>query len=361
MTNKLVFWENIISPHKSNFFQELSNSKYEVTLIVEEEMYEFRKLQGWSMPEIGNVNLIVAPEDIDNIFKEHRDSIHIFNGINTYKLITKGFKKAIKTRCNIGIMSEPYWSFGVKGKLRKIRSVYHCIRYNKHIDFILAIGNGGVNWFEKSGFKKSKIFDWAYFTQNVETSKLKKVNRKSIDVLYVGQLIKRKNIEELLRQYVLIPNNIKHKLTIVGRGNLKEYVIKYKNEYPDKIDYIESLPNEEVKLKIFNSDLLVLASLYDGWGAVINESISVGTPVITSSNCGASVLIKDFRGEVYKHHKLLGTTIKKWIHKKDLKENRNKIIDWSSNISGAFAVQYFDEIIHVVYNNGKNINVPWMK
>jgi glycosyltransferase involved in cell wall biosynthesis len=39
----------------------------------------------------------------------------------------------------------------------------------------------------------------------------------------------------------------------------------------------------------------VLPSRFDGWGAVVNEALMVGTPVICSNRCGASDVIENGR------------------------------------------------------------------
>jgi len=39
-------------------------------------------------------------------------------------------------------------------------------------------------------------------------------------------------------------------------------------------------------------DLVVLPSRYDGWGAVVNEALQQGVPVLASDNAGASALVR---------------------------------------------------------------------
>lgn len=40
---------------------------------------------------------------------------------------------------------------------------------------------------------------------------------------------------------------------------------------------------------MLNADYLILPSLYDGWGAVVNEGLQSGCKVLVSKDCGASI------------------------------------------------------------------------
>ena len=52
-------------------------------------------------------------------------------------------------------------------------------------------------------------------------------------------------------------------------------------------------PQTEVPLLMQESDVFILPSVYDGWGAVVNEALQVGCYVIVSDACGASDLVKN--------------------------------------------------------------------
>ena len=73
--------------------------------------------------------------------------------------------------------------------------------------------------------------------------------------------------------------------------------------------------------------MFILPSRYDGWGAVINEAISVGLPVISSSETGASYSLVKNNGFVFKAGDInaLSDAMKKYINNKEL------IIEHSKN------------------------------
>lgn len=47
---------------------------------------------------------------------------------------------------------------------------------------------------------------------------------------------------------------------------------------------------EEIPSILSNQDILILPSIYDGWGAVVNEALQSGLYVISSNQCGAKDL-----------------------------------------------------------------------
>ena len=52
-------------------------------------------------------------------------------------------------------------------------------------------------------------------------------------------------------------------------------------------------PMERISDIMQQYDVLILPSKHDGWGAVVNEALTVGLYVITSNHCGASYLLKN--------------------------------------------------------------------
>lgn len=106
--------------------------------------------------------------------------------------------------------------------------------------------------------------------------------------IFVGQLIDRKGIKDLLEAYRLISRkNSDWGLIIIGSGYLREYIQTFKEK--NKLDDIKILGNvEQYDLPKYYvcSDCLVLPSHEEVWGLVVNEAIACGLPVIVSDICG---------------------------------------------------------------------------
>jgi len=250
--------------------------------------------------------------------------------------------------------------------LRQIKYYLFSLKYKSSIDFIFAIGNKGRECFERTVFESRRIFDWGYFTEakEVHQKPYQIENKQDVNLIYVGRLTKSKGILKLVKNCKELENEFSS-LTIIGDGaerkNLEEMIgdsLKYK--------YLGTKPNKEVLDAISRADLMVLPSTgKDGWGAVINESLMLGVPVIASNYCGASVLLDgDVRGEVFSVEKdNLLPVLKKWVEKGKYTEgDRGKIIAWSKkNISGRAAANYFLDVINFTYNNELGIpRAPWL-
>jgi glycosyltransferase involved in cell wall biosynthesis len=370
---QIVFWQNMLSYHQSAYIRALSNKKnIRVMLIVQEDIPEWRKGMGWNVPDFGNAKILICPEKakIFQILKEtNHDSVHIFSGIRAYPLVRNAFLQSLSTGASVGIISESADVRGIKGMVRLGLGKIEAVRFHNKIDFILAMGDLGVQWFKKCGFPTNKIYPFGYFVEKNELNKSnfkqhnKYINNK-FRLLFIGQLIKRKGIDILLRAL----SGLKESnwfLDIIGDGkerrnigdlceilNLAKYV-KF-HGIKNNIETIELLKT---------ADLLVLPSHFDGWGAVVNEALMCGVPVVCSDACGAADLIKDsFRGEIFKTgsisdlRRILAYQI---LQGKKTPELSSKIKIWSKKIEGENAANYLLEVIDSSLNKKQKPNQPW--
>jgi len=174
----------------------------------------------------------------------------------------------------------------------------------KGTDAYVAYGTLSKQLLMERGAHKDRIFvayntvDTAFFSGEVarlreEKGALKKelglVNKKVI--LYVGQLIARKGLFYLLEAFQEVKREVKEAaLLIVGSGELEEKLRKFvdDNNIQDVIFY-GFLQKEDLPKVYAVADLFVFPTLGDIWGLVLNEAMSAGLPVITTSAAGASV------------------------------------------------------------------------
>lgn len=325
----LVFWQKMISMHQAYYLKILAQTN-RVILAVENELHDDRKLQGWKVPEMGNVEIVMVQsiEDAQELISKTKDFLHIFGGIRGGEIHDFALNTVIKQQ-KIGVIAESAIQLGYKTFFKKWYYRYLCFKYRKNISFILAMGKIGVDWYKSCCFDPKIIHQFQYFTELPKDHIF--INRESSDKIrftYVGQLIHRKGVDTLIKAFEKVKNKNWH-LNIIGSGILEQQLkteIAHHN-LTDNVSFLGNKKNEEiVSFLESHSDYLILPSRFDGWGAVVNESLSVGTPVLVSKNCGASsLIINDELGYVFKLKEKEITALLEKIVENKIVKNQEKI------------------------------------
>lgn len=365
---KFVFWQNMVSVHQSCFLHSLSmKENVEVMLVTVVAMEEKRRRMGWTIPDMGRVKLVITPDQsvINDILKaSDENTYHIFSGFDSEPLFSEAFAYLTSHRHHLGIMAEPYSWLGLKGKVRYIRSIYHRMRYGGKFDFILAIGSKGMEVYSKAGYKNGKLFEWGYFVQG--TPPVTADDDGPFKVMYAGGLLPNKGVHTLIDAWSRIRGR-DCELNIIGDGPQAPALKQQVSELSlSNVKFSGFQENETVKKLMGQHDLFVLPSiLKEGWGAVINEALQQGTPVICTDHCGASVLLGEHNlstviraGDTDR----LASEIDARIRAGKIQGSvREKIRSWSDCLSGEHAAEYFLDIMSRVYEGGPAPQAPWRK
>jgi glycosyltransferase involved in cell wall biosynthesis len=371
---EFVFWQGILSIHQSALLRNLAASYgAKVTLIVWEELDAGRRATGWYKPDFGQTRIIVKPTSkaqSELLSGDLSNSVYIFSGTRGHPMVWNAFCQSLSLSAYIGIQSEAYDGRRLKGLLRLLRSKYDALRFRERVNFILGIGSKGVDWFKKSGYLQDRIFPFGYFVetslfQNTRSDQ-KVLSDKSFDLIFVGRPLFDKGLDILLHALHDI-NSLGWYLHIVGDGDDKDKFVKLcaRLGLADSVHFHGTLPSLEVINLIGKSDLLVLPSRWDGWGAVVNEALMCGVPVVCSDKCGAADLLDGHeRGEVFSSDSTLAlrSVLCRWISqgRKDAARSE-KIRAWSKCINGESAADYFLAVVDASITGGKQPIPPWFK
>lgn len=117
-------------------------------------------------------------------------------------------------------------------------------------------------------------------------------------VLFVGQFIKRKGIDILLRAISLLPRSIQ--FCLVG-GTPSEEMIRFCEQNGiTNVDFPGFVRKEEIADYYVGADVFVLPTRYDVWGLVINEAMAYGLPIVTTDKCvaGLELVENDVNGYI---------------------------------------------------------------
>jgi len=360
----LIFWHNIISPHQSAVMRCLALSGHDITLVSSEEMSEDRRKLGWKIPSIDPAHLIYCSDkdSIEMLVGASRpDTIHIIAGARATPLGKYIAKSCLTIGRRVGIITESPDPRGVGGIARFLKYSFENKFIGAHFDFVLAMGELGVNWFNHCGYA-GRCFPYAYVTENSYGTPIIVKNNDKFRVLYVGQLIHRKGVDILLRAFSYVPNVELH---VIGNGEDEQLFKNLASELSlnERVVWVGQLPDDQVRTYMQSSDILVLPSRHDGWGAVVNEALMAGTPVICSSACGASDLIQyPWLGSVFKKSDIddLQRLLLHWARQKVENGNdRLRIKEWSECIEGERVASYLLAILNSVYHGGECPTPPW--
>jgi len=110
---------------------------------------------------------------------------------------------------------------------------------------------------------------------------------RPLKLLFVGGLSQRKGIADLFAAVDTIGDKVE--LTVVGHKATDN--CKVLDEALKKHKWIPSLPHAEVLKLMRGHDVLVFPSLFEGFGMVITEAMSQGTPVITTDRTAGPDII----------------------------------------------------------------------
>lgn len=303
---RIVLWLESPSIHQAPLATALAGSfDGEVLVVAERDVSERRRQMGWERADFTPATLVVAPSRAEReaILAEGRcaDTVHVFSGLHAYPETYWTLKRAAATCARIGIYAEPPADDrSAKGLARRALYRMQALRWRGRLDFVVATGDTGVRWFRSRGFNPGKLFHFGYFTEppgplpGVDAPAPSVLHSgAAVELLFVGQLIHRKGLDVLLRAVAEL-REPSWRLNVAGSGPQEdEYrALAAELRLGERVRWRGTLPNAEVRQLMADADALVLPSRFDGWGAVVNEALSAGTPVVVSDACGASDLVR---------------------------------------------------------------------
>lgn len=116
-------------------------------------------------------------------------------------------------------------------------------------------------------------------------------------IIFVGDLIERKGIKQLLHAMASEEALRGEELRVVGSGPLREELEQFALENKLNVHFLGSLEPNEVLEQMTSSRALVFPSLVEAFGIVVLEALSQGTPVVGASVGVLPTLVQD---EVFK-------------------------------------------------------------
>jgi glycosyltransferase involved in cell wall biosynthesis len=113
-------------------------------------------------------------------------------------------------------------------------------------------------------------------------------------ILYVGSMVESKGVHHLLEAFAqFVVDDPNYQLTFIGDGSLKNVLQERSKKLgiSEKVNFLGSLPNDQVRNWMQQAKLFVLPSLSEGLGVVLLEAMACGTPCIGCSIGGIPDII----------------------------------------------------------------------
>jgi len=338
---KLLIWENIASPHQSFFFKALAeHPNIDLKVRYFEKFHTERKAMGWQdnllLPNIEKYVSSNVDEALDSI-DDWQQRIHIIPG-NSYSFTKKlidlfiskkikwihwsergGIVLAKKTNFNIRLFDILYPLYAKATKHTYAKKI------NKYALGALGQGKLAIKDFHRWGIKKEKTATLYYtigkIVANEKPSDLPAAS--GIKFIYAGSLTRRKGVEYLIEAFSYISRDV-DSLVIIGCGEREDILAKLasKLKIENRVHFLGAKDITDVPNYIFYSDVFVLPTLFDGWGAVLNEAAALGKPIISTNQCGSAYHIIDNENNGFMvnagNAKALAEAMEKYIKHPDL-------------------------------------------
>jgi glycosyltransferase involved in cell wall biosynthesis len=371
-SGRIVFWQQNPSPHQASWIKALAelSPPGKIVAVFQDDLPSERVLFGWKSDgfDYGQAKVSIHPnsEFVDSIiFEGHERATHVFSGMVHVPAIMDVMRRCFKTGATIGLLSEGRDTRGLRGFLRGAHSFLRERRYRDRVDFVLAIGHHADRWYRKCGYLSEQLFPFCYTVEKTNQAKNRRTDSNYVVLTFVGRLIPCKRLDLLLRALAAV-RSISWALRVIGDGSERRALEKLAGELNllHRITFTGVLENSAVRKELVNADLFVLPSRWDGWGAVVNEALMSGTPVICSSYCGAADLISNgLNGEIFEYGSAdsLVATLERWISKGPLgSSSRTDIMQWSKCLEGATIARYFLQIMQFLDKaNDERPKPPW--
>lgn len=285
----LVFITQLPSFYKVNLYNEIAKKRKILVIFIGNSSQE-RASDFVSMNLVFDYHFLGYDnfEDVSQ-FKATFNLIRLMSKINHKKVVVSGWNLFVfwvvvflspkNKNCLVLESSvEESQVAGLKGGLKKI--------FLKRISLVFASGKLHRDLLLKLNFKAQTKLTKGVGLINKNTSNFKKneLHYKK-KFLFIGRMVEIKNIHKLVKLFKELEE---FELKVIGQGPLLDELSTTSSH---NIHFLSHVDNMSLFDIICESNFLILPSLSEPWGLVVEEALSCRTPVIISKQCGASELI----------------------------------------------------------------------
>lgn len=354
----LIFWQNSISIHQAPVISALCDDLGQsVQVVAAENIPADRRALGWTPPSYGTalVQVSTLASVWDKIASDApADSVHIVSGLGAYPLVSRVTRALVMKRRQVYGITEPWNPRNDLLGRKLVRRTRFASVFPWALKGIFTTGPLGSQQITRMGIPPVRIFDWGYFPDFTHTADV----NEEYDIAFVGSLTPRKDVMTLLSATSSASDL---RLAIVGDGPDRALLEGFTTTSTvENARFFGSLGARERDAILSRSKILVLPSLFDGWGAVVNEALLAGCSVVAANTCGAASLggnglpVYTFRaGDVAGLSKMLRRVLGSLTPRQDVQRLATE------QISPLRAAEYFLRCLEASPTDA--VQAPWVK
>lgn len=201
------------------------------------------------------------------------------------------------------LLSESHSLRGIRSPKEKLKGPF--IRSAvKRANAFLAASPLAFDYLVRWGAPREKVFLFPNVPEirprrqgvgTVEDSKKIVTHSAFPSLLFVGRLIPIKNVETLLKAFKTVKLFRPQAQLVIAGGGPSEKKLRHLTRALEleAVTFLGFVSQDELLELYSSADLLLLPTLYETFGVVVLEALSVGTPVIISENVGSRDVIKE--------------------------------------------------------------------
>ncbi len=238
----------------------------------------------------------------------------VFSFICKINMVTILACLRLKTSLYVSVRNDPRYNMSAFGKL--IRNIlYHLPKG------IIFQNKQELLYFPKSVRKKGKIIN-----NPIEANlPLKNTSKFTYNIIMAGYLCEQKNYHLAIKGFALFNKaNPLYKLHIYGNGKQEELKNLIKEYHLSSSVFIYST-TKDIYEKMYESDIYLSTSLYEGISNSILEAIGLGLPVVVT-DCSRDLVESGYNGIVIKENKpeAVANSLEEIINNRNFWKNANE-------------------------------------
>jgi glycosyltransferase involved in cell wall biosynthesis len=185
-------------------------------------------------------------------------------------------------------------------RIKRIFKRWWLSRITKRAAALLSIGTANRMFWEAYGARPEQLFetrfavDNDFFARSIEARRAESSALRAklgltdrVIFLFVGRLIKRKNVDLIIRALCRLEDD-RIALVIAGNGRERDS-LQALARGDSRVIFAGSVDQCLLPLYYAMADVLVLPASDEPWGLVINEAMASGLAVIGHRHCGAAL------------------------------------------------------------------------